>query len=218
MVDNIDDRLATLILKDYCGGLAIKSTPPQIALDLMFVNNDMLSKWDTEAGGKLNRGVLNDFLSNVKYGEVYIKHDISRCIQGDEDILVGERLLVNSPNGTNAQLLKMHSGEYMALNEANHGISQLPSLGSSISVYALAPCRTFRLLDKIWLNDMPNYEVTNNLWPAFNSIRDCIENNSFRNSWKQLLNDFSKTGLGTFVFCTLTNAVLRNQQQVKYGL
>lgn len=212
MVDNIDDRLATLILKDYCGGLAIMETPPQVALDLMFVNNDMLSKWDTEAGGKLNRGGLNNFLSNVKYGEVYIKHDISRYIQGDEDILVGERLLVSFPNGTNTQLLKMHRDEYIALNEASLGISRLPSLGSSTSVHALAPCRTFWLLDKIWLNDMPNHEVTSNLWPAFNSIHDCIENNSFRNSWKQLLSDFSKTGLGTFVFCTLANAVLRNQQ------
>lgn len=212
MVDSIDDRLALVILKDYCRGLKIEEVPLQVALDVRSVDYGTLSAWDAEAGGKINRRTLNDFLGEMRYGQKWAAHDVSRCIQYDDDVLVGERIVVRSEQGETMQLMKMYSGEYLDLDSPRQNICALPMSDNSLSIKALVPCRTFQLLDRMWISDLASHDVTYNLWPLFNDLRNCMESGSFNGLWMQLLHKFSKAGLGTFVFCTLADTILKYQQ------
>jgi len=215
MVDNIDDKLALTILRDYCKGMSIQDVPLQVSFDLESVGKSMITLWETAVHDKINRDSLNDFLMKVKWGnEVFVKQNVSKYIQFDTDVLVGEVLMLQFDNAGNKLLMKMFQNEYLILNETKQVIVEAPWSkleSNTCNIYALHPCRTFRLLNRMWISDFYRNNVTNNLWPLFNGIRECIENDSFESSWRELLRQFSNSGLGIFAFYMLTNAILKYQ-------
>lgn len=217
MVDNIDDSLALRILTDFCKGISIEGNPLQLCLDFASVDGSMRSGWDRAAHGKINLDILNEFLQGVKYGKRLIEQDVSNYIHSDEDVLTGEMLLLRFADGSERTFMKMYRNEYLTLDNAKFEKtttspdSWITSSESVRGVFVLQPSLLFRILDKIWIQNLAGNTVTDNVWPLFNSVRKYVDNQSLNESWRKLFCEFSEHGLGMSHLYMLTNTAFKQQ-------
>lgn len=221
---------ANIILSRYCHGLVWNKDIGRYLLDFMSIDRrdyDFIRSEVRRYGERLTIEDINEFVTLCLSEKFPSAVRVPRLPMGL--ICTGEILNIVDSANNDLTIMKMSADTFLMLHTDYKGLSgqmlqtpkgyvfdsdcELPVNGSSIVVerlYVQPPDYAHRLIDKIWMNRLPDYTCTDSLWGLYNDLIDNF--NCLGSMFRDTLQHFEEAGMSSFVMTNLINTIARNRK------
>lgn len=226
----ISKLAANIILSRYCHGLVWNKDIGRYLLDFVSIDSHDFANIRTEVrqyGERIAIEDINEFVSLCLSDTFLSEARVSRLPM--DLICTGEIINIIGRDNNSITMMKMSTDAFLLLHSDYDSMGgqmmQIPDgftfetecelsiNGTNIiaeRVYVMPPDYAHRLIDKIWMNRLPDYTCTDSLWELYNEL--IVNFNDLGTKFHDFMQRFEESGMSSFVMANLINTIAKNRK------